>query len=143
MTPAQWRNLTADLQLSTWAWGHWIFDVKHELWHTYDNRYAGTPLATETVMTLINAIHDTYGFKWILFDEILKVATVSFKIRTSGDPLRDVLRELCQHGRVEHKTNPHIPRRKQAMFRLLPEKTHLQQLLAEVDAILANGGQSS
>ena len=95
----------------------------------------------ETVMTVMHAITDRYGFKWILFDEILKVATVSFKIRTSGDPLREVLRQLYQQGRIEHKTNPHTPRNKQSMFRLL--KTDLQQLLADVDARLGNGGKSN
>ena len=140
MTPAQWRALTADLELSTWTWGHWIFDVKHNLWHKYDSLYAGTPLTAETVMTVIVAIHDTYSFKWILFDEILRVATVSFKIKTSGDPLCDVLRELYRQGRVEHKTNPHTPRSKQGMFRLV--QTDLQKLLVDVDAIL-EGGQSA
>ena len=101
---------------------------------------AGTSLTAETVMTVMQAIRETYGFKWILFDEILKVATVSFKIRTSGAPLREVLRELYRQGHIEHKTDPHTPRSKQGMFRIL--KTDLHQLLAEVDALLGsrNGG---
>ena len=143
MTPAQWRALTADLELSTWTWGHWIFDVKHNMWHKYDSLYAGTPLTEDAVMTVIVAIHDTYGFKWILFDEIQKVATVSFKVKTSGDireHLRDVLRELYQQGRVEHKINPHTPRSKQGMFRLV--QTDLRKLLVDVDAII-EGGQSA
>ena len=104
---------------------------------------AGTSLTAETVLTVMQAITDKYGFKWILFDEILKVATVSFKIRTSGDPLREVLRELYRQGRIEYKTDPHTPRSKQGMFRIL--KTKLHRLLAEVDALLGsrNGGQSN
>ena len=144
MTPEQWRCLIADLQLPRWTWGHWIFDVKHNMWHKYENLYAGTPMTIETVMTVIVAIHDTYGFKWILFDEIQKVARISFKFKASDDireNLRDVLRELYRQGRIEHKENPHTPRSKQSMFRLL--KTDLQKLLAKVDAVLANGGQSA
>ena len=144
MTPEQWRALTADLELPTWTWGHWIFDVKQNMWHTYESLYAGTPITTETVLTILTAIHDTYGLKWILFDEIQKVASISFKVKPSGDirdNLQDVLRELYRQGRIEHKVNPQTPRSKQGMFRLL--KRDLQKLLADVDAILANGGQSA
>ena len=143
MTPEQWRNLTANLCLPTWTWGHWLFDVKHNFWHKYDNLYAGTPLTAETVMTVLVAIHDTYGFRWILFDEIQKVASVSFKVKTSGnirENLCAVLRELYRQGRIEHKQNPHTSRTKQSMFRIV--QTDLQKLLADVDAIL-DGGQAN
>ena len=142
-TPAQWHALTDDLKSETWTWGHWIFDLKHRLWHKYERVYSGTPLTDENVITVMHAIHETYGFQWILFDEILKVATVSFKIKTEHKPLRGVLRELREQGRIEYKASPSCPRSKQYQFRLLREKQTLHVLLAEVDGILGTGRSSS
>ena len=38
MTAGQWRDLTADLQLSKWGYAHWIWDLREKIWRKYEDR---------------------------------------------------------------------------------------------------------
>ena len=38
MTPDQWRDLTADLQLSTWGYSHWIKALRTHIWRKFEDR---------------------------------------------------------------------------------------------------------
>ena len=73
---------------------------------------------------------------WLILDEIVLVATAQFGMTTNHDKLRDALRPLYRAGHVEHQKN----RFGQDCFRLATQTPNLKSLLAEVDAIMGEGG---
>ena len=103
--------------------------------------YSTPSLTVEIVITVRQAITDSYRYAWIIFNEILKVATISFKVKTGSDTMPDVLCAL--YGWRASKSTAYSRCSKPNKFRLLPEKNTLHTLLAEVDTILAKRGQSN
>ena len=75
---------------------------------------------------------------WLIIDEILFVATVQYKMKFNHNTLLDALRLLYQKGILEYRLN----RFDQHTFRLIEnQETTLKSLLAEVDAIIGEGGR--
>lgn len=140
MTADQWRALTADLLLPGWTDGHWIYDLQQHIWTKYEglriareNPYRRTLKITDArILTVMQAITDTYKDEWILLDMILKVATRAFSIAANHKSLLACLRGLYRQGRVAYKRDAY----KQHLFRYVVKGTDLQKLVAEVDANL-------
>ena len=74
---------------------------------------------------------------WLIIDEILFVATAHYKMEFNQDTLLNALRLLYQKGGLEYRLN----RFNQHTFRLIENQTpDLKALLAEVDAVMGEGG---
>ena len=74
---------------------------------------------------------------WLIIDEILFVATTQYKMKFNHDTLLDALRLLYEKGVLEYRLN----RFNQHTFRLIEnQETTLKSLLAEVDALMGEGG---
>lgn len=88
-----------------------------------------------SVLDILKQMHPSVD-GWLILDEIVLVATTEFGMTANHDNLRDALRPLYRDGHVEHQKN----RFGQDCFRLPTQKPYLKALLAEVDAILGEGG---
>lgn len=76
---------------------------------------------------------------WLIIDEILFVATTLFKMTFNHNTLLDALRLLYQQGCLQYRLN----RFDQHTFRLIEnQEMTLKSLLAEVDTILKEGGNT-
>ena len=74
---------------------------------------------------------------WLIIDEILFVATTQYKMKFNHNTLLDALRLLYEKGVLEYRLN----RFNQHTFRLIEnQETTLKSLLAEVDALMGEGG---
>ena len=126
MTADQWRALTADLLQDTWETGHWLHTLKKHIHQKYEglriarkNPYRRIlEITDDRILTVMQAITDTYDDEWQILCSILKVATQAFSIAADHESLLACLRSLYQRGKVEHKRDAY----KQHLFRLISEK---------------------
>ena len=89
------------------------------------------------VLRWMEASEDHSG--WLIIDEILFVATTQYKTTFNHNTLLDALRLLYQKGVLEYRLN----RFNQHTFRLMEKQQaspSLKDLLAEVDALMGEGG---
>ena len=69
MTPDQWRDLTADLQLSTWGYSHWIKALRTHIWRKFeDRRYLNLKGSIVRVVREIHAPAETEYPERVLFE---------------------------------------------------------------------------
>ena len=140
MTADQWRALTADLLQDTWETGHWLHTLKRHIWRKYEglriarkNPYRRIlEITDDRILTVMQAITDTYDDEWQILCSIQKVATQAFSIAANHKSLLACLRSLYRQGRVEYKRDAYDLHR----FRLTQPTGDLQKLLTEVDATL-------
>ena len=102
---------------------------------------SSAPPPAEAPPTLLEVIRFMYASDnhsgWLIIDEILFVAIAQYKMKFNHTTLLDALRFLFQKGCLEHRLN----RFNQHTFRLIEkQENHLKSLLAEVDAIMNEGG---
>lgn len=71
MTAEQWRDLTADLQLSKWGYSHWIRDLRTRIWKKYeDRRYKNLMGGVVRVVRVLYAPADNEYPERVLFQGV-------------------------------------------------------------------------